>query len=202
MEVHAGDRNAGTAPKTEVLFVAAPGTLYEDPATWDNTDLSDIELGDGRFIPVTAEFKYLGSMLNRNCRDGLDVDVRLKAASAAFGALKRCVFSVKAITARAKRAVYVGLILAILLHGAESWCLTEGVYNRLRRFHAQSACHVSSHAETLLGTQDIDLRSTLPFGSRTDRHLHFSTTTPLGRSRRSHAHVPSSSEDALLLVLL
>ena len=138
MEVHAGDRNAGTASKTEVLFVAAPGTLYEDPATWDNTDLSDIELGDGRFIPVTAEFKYLGSMLNRNCRDELDVDVRLKAASAAFGALKRCVFSVKAITARAKRAVYVGLILAILLHGAESWCLTEDVYNRLRRFHAQS----------------------------------------------------------------
>jgi len=37
------------------------------------------------------------------------------------------------------RVVYVGLVLAILLHRAESWCLTEVFYNRLRRFHARGA---------------------------------------------------------------
>ena len=33
--------------------------------------------------------------------------------------------------------VYVGLILAILLYGAETWCLTEKLYKRLRNFHAR-----------------------------------------------------------------
>ena len=33
--------------------------------------------------------------------------------------------------------VYICLILAILLYGAESWCLTEKLYNKLRCFHAR-----------------------------------------------------------------
>ena len=33
--------------------------------------------------------------------------------------------------------VYVCLMLAILLYGAESWCLTEKLYNRLRVFHSR-----------------------------------------------------------------
>lgn len=33
--------------------------------------------------------------------------------------------------------VYQGLILSILLYGAESWCLTEKMYHQLRLFHAR-----------------------------------------------------------------
>ena len=40
---------------------------------------------------------------------------------------------------KVKQQVYCGLILSILLYGSESWCLTEVLYNRLRRFHAQCA---------------------------------------------------------------
>ena len=139
MEVHAGDRRAGKASKTEVLFVAAPGILYDDLASYDDADLSDVDLGDGRFFPVVDEFNYLGSVLTRDCRDASDVDTRIKKASAAFGALRDSVFASKTVSSRAKRTVYVALVLAILFHGAESWCLTEAVFQRLRCFHAQCA---------------------------------------------------------------
>ena len=139
MEVHAGDRRVGKASKTEALFVAAPEIMYEDRDTYDGIDLSDIELADDRFVPVVADFNYLGSVLARDCRDSADVDARIKKASAAFGALRDCVFASKTVSLRAKRVVYVGLVLAVLLHGSESWCLTEVLFNRLRCFHAQCA---------------------------------------------------------------
>ena len=39
----------------------------------------------------------------------------------------------------AKLVIYEGLILAILLYGSESWCLTEKLYHKLRLFHARCA---------------------------------------------------------------
>lgn len=34
-----------------------------------------------------------------------------------------------------KSAVYIAIVLRILLYGSESWCLTEMLASRLRRFH-------------------------------------------------------------------
>ena len=129
-----------------MLFVAKPAILYDDPTTYDATDLSDFDVGAGRHIPVVESFTYLGTVISRNCNDAMDVDTRLKKASAAFGALRGCVFASRTVSPRAKRTVYVGLVLAILLHGAESWCLTEEMFNRLRQFHLQCAramCRIS-----------------------------------------------------------
>ena len=65
MEVHEGTATKGS--KSEVLFVAAPEHMYDDPATYTDDDgprdLSDVVVGDGRFIPVVSKFKYLGSFL-------------------------------------------------------------------------------------------------------------------------------------------
>ena len=47
------------------------------------------------------------------------------------------IFYSKTVSKHAKCVVYVGLVLAILLHGSESWCLTEIPFNRLRSFHAR-----------------------------------------------------------------
>ena len=41
------------------------------------------------------------------------------------------------MTFEAKKLVYEGLILPILLYGSETWCLTEELFNRLRTFHAR-----------------------------------------------------------------
>jgi hypothetical protein len=140
MEVHVGDdRTPDKIPKTVVLFVAAHPSTYKDPATYDNANLGRIELGNGRFFPIVEQFCYLGSIFNRDCNDDGDVQARIDAAGGAFGGLRKPVFSNASICYEAKKAVFEGLILMILLYGSESWCLTEKLYNKLRTFHARCA---------------------------------------------------------------
>ena len=140
MEVHVGDdRTPNKIPKTVVLFVAAHPSAYNDPATFDNANLGRIELGNGRFFPVVKSFCYLGSVPNRECNDDDDVQARIDAAGGAFGGLRKSLFSNASICYEAKRLVYEGLILMILLYSSECWCLTEKLYSKLRVFHARCA---------------------------------------------------------------
>ena len=138
MEVHTGHVDEPDKPsKTEVLFVAAPASRYVNPDTFDDADLTDLVLSNGRFIPIVDKFVYLGTTLTRNCRDDEDVKARIKKAGNAFGALRKCLFSNPSISLDAKRIIYEGLILSILLYGSECWCLTEKLFNLLRVFHAR-----------------------------------------------------------------
>ena len=122
-EIHVGrDKDKS---KSECLFVAKPRIMYANPESYDGADLSRIVLADGAFIPIVEEFKYLGTYLTRDCTDDKDVEKCIEAAGGAFGALRDCLFSTARIGADAKRIVYVGLILSILLYGSECWCLTE-----------------------------------------------------------------------------
>ena len=85
MEIHTGDRKHLEKPsKTEVLFVSAPARTYVNPSTFDETDLSDIDLGDDKFFPVADKFCYLGSVITRNCREDGDVCHRIKRAGNAY----------------------------------------------------------------------------------------------------------------------
>ena len=59
MEIHVGD-NRKPLKKTEVLFVVAALNCYKNRATDDNTDLSNIDLGDSYYFPIVAKFCYLG----------------------------------------------------------------------------------------------------------------------------------------------
>ena len=135
-EIHVGDLDQPHKPsKTEVLFVSKPLKSYENPDTLDGTDLSIIELGDKKYFPVVDKFCYLGTYITRDCKDSEDINHRLKKAGNAFGSLKNSLFSSQSISDRAKGSAYQKLILPILLYGAESWCLTEILFNRIRKFH-------------------------------------------------------------------
>lgn len=135
LEIHVGIPEK--LSKSEILFVAAPKQLYTDPTTYDGRDLTNVELGSGRYMPIVELFGYLGSILTRDCKDTADVESRINAASHAFGALRQCLFTATEISFPVKKMVYEGLIVAILLYGAEYWCLTETLFNKLRVFHAR-----------------------------------------------------------------
>ena len=136
MEVHVGDISLPDKPsKTKILFVSAPFKSYHDSNTFDDTNLSLIDLGDGKFIPITDHFCYLGRILSRDCRDDLDITNRIKRASNAFGALRKSIFSNTNVSKKVKASVYESLVLPIALYGSESWCLTEKLFNVLRLFH-------------------------------------------------------------------
>ena len=150
MEVHAGtyaqDGSVAKESKSEVLFCSARAHMYTNPATFDDADLSDVQLPGCRFMIIVTFFKYLGRYIARDGSDATDVDSRIEAAGKAFGALRGCVFTSTHINLAAKRTVYEVLILAILLNGAESWSVTEVMRRRLRVFHARcvrAMCRVS-----------------------------------------------------------
>ena len=147
MEVHVGDiRNPDKPSKTEILFVAAPKSLYTNPSTLDDVNLNPVTIDEHSFLPIVDHFCYLGSILSRDCKDDADVSNRIRKAGNAFGALRKCIFANSRISLSTKRFVYEGLVLPILLYGSESWCLTEKLFNLLRLFHRRcirSMCGVT-----------------------------------------------------------
>ena len=135
MEVHVGTADKGS--KSEILFCPAPAACYTYPDVFDGVDLSNVMLPNGSHMPIVAKFPYLGSFIAWNCGDAIDVDARIASAGKAFGALRSCIFTSTSISPMAKRAVYEGIIISILLYGSECWCLTEELLQRLRTFHAR-----------------------------------------------------------------
>ena len=146
MEVHSGPIEPRDDSKSEILFCSKPPCLYEDPDTYDNADLSDVIVGENRYIPIVDEFMYLGSMVTRDCSDEADVNRRIQKAGNAFGSLRKCLFSSTQVTHKMKGIVYHTFILPILLYGAECWSLTEHLLNKIRSFHhrcVRSMCRVN-----------------------------------------------------------
>ena len=130
MEVHVGDESHPEKPsKTEILYVSGPNPIC------NNQNLDSINLGDGKFIPVTDHFCYLGSFMSRDNKDDEHIVSRLKRGSNAFGALRSIIFANPQISITVKALVYEHLILSIALYGSESWCLTEKLYDLLKLFH-------------------------------------------------------------------
>ena len=173
MEAHKARTGTGKISKSVATFFASNRPTYVDYATYDDIDLSPFHFGEnGEFeIPIVDHFKHLGSCVHRDCNDEFEVDSRLKAAGGAFGALSKPIFRSKSVSLRAKRVVYNGVILAILLYGAETWSLTELLFHRLRTFHAtcvRAMCLVTKRQvwkeristkslEQRLGMQPIDV---------------------------------------------
>ena len=119
----------GKRSKTEAMFCPARTDTYSAG------DTSDLVLDCGGTVSFTESFVYLGSLLHYDLSDHHDVEARLKKASQAFGALRSKIFSSRDIPERLKGKVYAGGVLAVLLYGCESWCLTADSVQRLANWH-------------------------------------------------------------------
>ena len=119
----------GKRSKTEAMFCPARTDSYSAG------DTSDLLLECGGTVSFTESFVYLGSLLHYDLSDHHDVDARIKKASQAFGALRSKIFSSRDIPERLKGKVYASGVLAVLLYGCESWCLTAKSVRRLANWH-------------------------------------------------------------------
>jgi hypothetical protein len=119
----------GKRSKTEAMYCPARNEAYDDG------DTSDLVLDCSGTISFTETFVYLGSLLHRDLSDNHDVEARIMKASQAFGALRTKVFGSADVPERLKGKLYAGGVLAILLYGCESWCLTESSLRRLSSWH-------------------------------------------------------------------
>jgi hypothetical protein len=101
----------------------------------------------------------------------------------------------------AKKAVYEGLVLPTLLYGAESWCLTENLFNKLRRrFHTRwvrSVCRVNRHHTWMHHIRTADLLTRTKLLSM-DAYV-IETSTHMGRTRLENAVGEATPQDAHML---
>jgi hypothetical protein len=105
LEVHVGYEENDS--KSEILFCAKDPRCYANSIDYDGIDLPPIRWDGGFHIAVTDKFKYLGSYLTRNGKDGYDDNSRISSADNAFDALRNCMFSLCNISTIAKRSMYL-----------------------------------------------------------------------------------------------
>ena len=138
--MHVG--HGSEASKTEAMYCPCKGDVYAEG------DTSDFKVAGDGFISFTEKFKYLGSMISYSLTSSTDVDKCIAKAGAAFGALRKDVFSNKHVKDRIKGKCYNAFVLSTLLHGSECWSMTEPLLNRLRAFHNKCArvmCRITMH---------------------------------------------------------
>ena len=135
LKMHIG--TGETASKTEAMYYPPSRGSYENGDTTPFIVLGANGESLG-FVSFTKEFKYLGSLVHYSLTSDADVSKRIKAAAAAFGAL-RSVLCNFALSENLRGQVYTTLVLTILLYGSEVWCLREDLLAKLRTFH-NSCC--------------------------------------------------------------
>jgi hypothetical protein len=116
LHIHIG--RGGAASKTEAMYCPARGFKYEDGDT-SNFDVA------GGYIGFSDDFKYLGAIIDNSLTSESDIDKRIVNASAAFGALRPCIFAKKGVSRRVKGMIYSSLVITILLYGSVCWSVTE-----------------------------------------------------------------------------
>jgi exonuclease III len=130
-----------TKSKTEAMYCPAQSSKYEE------NDTSDFVVADG-YIHFCEDFKYLGAIISNTLTSDADVEKRIAAAGAAFGALRTCIFTKKGISRRVMGMIYSSLVLSVLLYGSECWCMTKTLLRHLRSFHhrcARTMCQITMH---------------------------------------------------------
>ena len=111
--------------KTEVMYQPAPGKPYVEPTiTIDNLQL-----------PITKQFKYLGSVLSNDAQMDADIKARISKASSAYGRLQEKLWKPHGIKLNKNIKVYRATVLTTLLHGAETWTCYRRLVKMLDSFH-------------------------------------------------------------------
>jgi hypothetical protein len=92
----------------------------------------------------------MGAIIDRTVTSEADIDKRIANASAAFGALRPCIFEKKGVSRKVKGMIYSALVISILLYGTKCWNVTKELFSRLRAFHHKCArimclLHVPHH---------------------------------------------------------
>ena len=87
----------------------------------------------GRFWCADV-FRYLGSHVHWTLSDEFDIQHRISAASAAFGALSSTLCS-RRVNSTLRGQIYSTLVCSILLYGSECWALSQALVQQLQAFH-------------------------------------------------------------------
>ena len=100
---------------------------------------------NGKPIKSVDNFKYLGSIVSKDCSMEPELSARIAKANSAFNKLSKRLWSKSGIRLETKVMVYKAVVLSSLLYGSEAWTLTAKQIRRLERFHLKclrSICRI------------------------------------------------------------
>ena len=157
--------------KTQAMFMPADNQLLSDPPLPDLALSLPTHLNEDcdRTIPFTDQCVYLGYLLHHSLRDDHAIEARITSANQLFGSMRRELLCARVANNEVERTIFVGMILAMLLYGAEGWVVSSHMLRRLQttyRRWARAMCRVNlrttrikrTSTSTLLqqmGIQDI-----------------------------------------------
>ena len=92
---------------------------------------------DGKYLPNTETFTYLGSTVRNDRGAGNDIMNRLNKARNIFRSLNN-VWKSSQYSKQTKLKLYQSCVLSTLLYGSECWRMTENDPTKLSVFHTKS----------------------------------------------------------------
>ncbi|KAL9971331.1 hypothetical protein ACROYT_G023842 [Oculina patagonica] len=101
----------------------------------ENSDIS-FEV-NGKDLPMTEQFKYLGSIVRQDGGAGIDIQSRLNKARNTFRMLSN-VWRSSQFGTYTKLKIYQSCVLSTLLYGSECWRMLESDLEKLSTFHTKS----------------------------------------------------------------
>ncbi len=111
------------------MFFPAPHQRHEDG------NQTKFTVADG-FVSFSTELKYLGpgAIIHHTLNSDPDISFKIGRATAAFGALRKTVFSNRLVNSKEKGKIYVAICLTILLYGIESCVSDREVISEAKSF--------------------------------------------------------------------
>jgi len=92
---------------------------------------------NGKDLPMTDQFKYLGSIIRQDGGAGLDIQSRLNKARNTLRMLNN-VWRSSQYSTHTKLKIYQSCVLSTLLYGSECWRMLESDLGKLSTFHTKS----------------------------------------------------------------
>ena len=124
----------------------------------ENERLQDLQVeGDdvrimvyGKEIERVEEFNYLGRILTSDDNDTKAIENQIKKARAKWNSIAS-ILKREGADAKTMATFYRTVIQAVLLYGAESWCVSETNLRKLRAFHHRAVRYMTGRHIRKLG---------------------------------------------------
>ena len=97
---------------------------------------------NNRAIERVSEFKYLGRILTEQDDDSVCIKDNLRRARHRWNSVAK-VLKREGANSKCMARFYLTIVQAVLLYGADSWCITARDLQRLNSFHMRSIRHMT-----------------------------------------------------------
>jgi hypothetical protein len=117
---------------------------YTDPSTYDGTDFSDIDMGNGKSIQVTYRYPPLGTIISGDSSCEHEINRRISLGYASMAKMSKKVYGSKYVPWSTQVTIYETITLPIVLYGCKSWTVSQGARDKLEAFNNRACRKINN----------------------------------------------------------